>query len=627
LLTTQERLAEAAQLIRTLRDDHVRLSSELQQLAARITYSAGDVAQALVLAREAIPENSTDPAQLVLLGQFRWANDLDAEPIFRRAIRLDSGNVKGRLALIVFLASTGKTAQAEAALREAEAALPADRAMLVLAGGHEALGHLDQAAACYRKALAAHPDDMATIRAVADFSLRSGRRDEATPLLERIGQRGEPADAAKARRTLAVIAASKGDPQGARKALELLASGRTPADDRARAKILSLQPARARHREAIALLEGLVTRHVNTPADIALLAYLHETDGDWPKARDRHLELVAAQPKDPLILVMFILALIRNGQADEANAYLARLEPLVAGQPLLLEARARCLVARGKAPEAVAQLVAYAQADARQLKPVASLLEELHQLVPAEQMLRQFVAAGQAKDPTVVLTLAAFLGRHGRMQEALDVLEPLWTTCPIEAVSGTAVLALFEANTDRPELIGRVARQLEKACREHPGRLALEFHLANVRILQERYDDAESIYRAAYKRDQTAGACLNNLAILLALRGGHGSEALSLAQQAIDLDGEKPDFLDTRALAYLAAGQPGPAVNDLENAVAVGPAADKYYHLAQAYQANHQTGDAVRSMRRAQELGLTVQMLHPLERAAFNRIVTELATN
>ena len=626
LLVAQERVAEAAQIVRKLQDERVPLSNELQRLAIRISYASGDPTRAFEMARSVIPESSTDPAQLVTLGEMRWVNGEDAEPTFRRAVSLDPARAPARAALILYLAGTGKTDKAEVAMKEAAEALPAEQATLVLAQGHEALGHADLASKYFQKALTAHSDDIATLRAVARFHLAGGRQDEAVPLLERINQIAGSTDAAaSARRMLALITASRGGRQGTVKALEMIGKGQSPSDIRTRARVLAALPSRARRKEAIALLEGLVSRRVSNADDLAVLAQLHEDDGDWSRARERHLELISLRGKDPIVLARFVVALLGHGQTDEAEAYLARVTPLAAGQPFLFELQARCLLARGKTTQAASVLTGFAQGDARRLEPIAMLLEQLGLADAAERMHRQFVATQAGQNPRAVLALAGFLGRQGRTKEALDGLEPAWATCPPEMVSSAGAIILFAAKVDDKEQFERIALRLEQAGHEHPDKVSIAFDLANVRMLQGRFTDAEAIFRAVHARDKTQGAPLNNLAMLLALRGGQAADALALANQAIDLEGETPEILDTRALAYCASGQTGPAITDLENAIAVHPTPVKYFHLAQAYRANRQISDAVRSLRKATGLGLTAQMLHPLERASFNRIVEELA--
>ena len=87
--------------------------------------------------------------------------------------------------------------------------------------------------------------------------------------------------------------------------------------------------------------------------------------------------------------------------------------------------------------------------------------------------------------------------------------------------------------------------------------------------------------------------------------------------------GESPDLLDTRAVAYLAQKKPDLAIRD--NAIAVRPSAERYFHLAQAYRMAGKRTEAAAALNSARERGLTADSLHPLERTAFDRLNDELA--
>ena len=178
-----------------------------------------------------------------------------------------------------------------------------------------------------------------------------------------------------------------------------------------------------------------------------------------------------------------------------------------------------------------------------------------------------------------------------------------------------------------PPQAEHVAVKIQEAIHANPNSLALQFPLANLRLLQGHYEEAEKILRAIHEKNPSLGTPLNNLAWLLALQDGRGSEALSLAQQAIDLDGETPGLLDTRAVAYLATGQADLAIKDLEDSIAVQPLPDIYFHLARAYLAKGRQGDAGKALQRAHELGFTEQKLSPLERKSYQQLLSALAKN
>jgi tetratricopeptide (TPR) repeat protein len=84
--------------------------------------------------------------------------------------------------------------------------------------------------------------------------------------------------------------------------------------------------------------------------------------------------------------------------------------------------------------------------------------------------------------------------------------------------------------------------------------------------------------------------------------------------------------VDTRALAYLALNQVDKAVRDLENATVVDPSPEKYFHLARAYHMAGRRESANQALKRAKELGLSPEGLHPLERVSYLQLTGNQAS-
>ena len=66
------------------------------------------------------------------------------------------------------------------------------------------------------------------------------------------------------------------------------------------------------------------------------------------------------------------------------------------------------------------------------------------------------------------------------------------------------------------------------------------------------------------------------------------------------------------------------ALEDLQSSAAQAPQAKTYFHLAQAYLAAQRRDDAVQALQKAQNLGLKVEGLHPLEKDSYQQLVGEL---
>ncbi|WP_165066903.1 tetratricopeptide repeat protein [Paludisphaera rhizosphaerae] len=642
LLMSRQRYVEAAQLLQQAQGQ-TPLSGDLQRLAADVALRGHEDRRALDMARKVVAEGSKDYRDYLWLGQTveaigrraaaegradeAKARMTEAERALRRAAALAPEVPEPRVALVQLLVADRRRDEAEAAIREVQSKLAAS-APLALGWCYETVGRPDQAFETYQAALAARPKDPTTIQGLASYYLRTGRPAEAEKHLENLVQLGEraPEQSGWARRTLAILLAAGGTHRQAIQALELLgaesgtASGpAVDADLRARARVLALQPSRARRREAIALLEQLGRRA--TPDDQFLLAQLAEADGDWPKARERLHGLLDADGQNPQYLALLVGGLLRHGHVEEAQAWFQHLETAQPRAPETIEMRARILEARGRRDDAEKVLLDFAREDEVRAEPVAVLLERLHHPAAAENLYR---TAASRRRPEAVLRLATFLARQGRVDEALDICDQAWGAFSSDKVAVTSVEVLTTAVASEPQcqrVADRIARALDKA----PESATLRFSLANVRTLQGNYQEAEMLYLRIFEQDRTNGTPLNNLAWLLATLGVRGPEALKLAERAIELNGPRPDLIDTRGVAHLAMGHADLAARDLQDAVAVTPAPDKYFHLARAYLMAKKIDEARAALREAVDLGLQEGSLHPLERPALRTLTAALA--
>src|SRR5262249_47213821 len=136
---------------------------------------------------------------------------------------------------------------------------------------------------------------------------------------------------------------------------------------------------------------------------------------------------------------------------------------------------------------------------------------------------------------------------------------------------------------------------------------------------------AEACCRTALARGGRNPVALNNLAWLLAQKQGKAKEALELIEEAIKIAGPRGELLDTRASVYIALNRAGPALQDLEAALADGQVPTRYSPRAQAHGLPNNPKQAADALQRAGAAGLTrPDQLHPAERAAFVKLKNEL---
>ncbi len=630
LLSQAGRFDEADRLVRAL-EEQAPLTGDLRRLASGLALQQHDSGRALETARQAVEEGSQDPKDHLWLARVLWATDhkTEVEPVLRQALTLDPKAPEPRLALVDYLMAVERQDEARALLDEAAETLKSS-APLALALGFERLGDGGRALELANQALAARPDDDATLRDAAALEIRLGQPEAAEPLLRRLMDRDASASSAWARRTLARLRARGGDYRRSEEALALLGpvSRESPLEDqRTRALILAGQAGRPHRDEAIRLLEEVLRQSSNRGSmtvEALLLAQLLDEAGRWLDAQPYLLKVLEADPANIPALAYYTRALLKRDKPAQARHYLDRLKQADPQSLLTAELEARVLSAEGRGTEAVAVI----QAAVRDREPAlqvqgAAVLEDFGQMGASEAMLRRL---SQPPDGPGPLALARFLGHQGRIEEALAVCDQ------VRAQSEPLVFATTcEALMQRPEATEaqrqRVRLWLQDAIQQHPDQPALLTRLGVLQGFQGQYNEAEQSYRRALSANPHDTVALNNLAWLLALQGGtaRAREALALVQRAIAQIGPHPELLDTQTVAYLAAERGDLAVETIRQAVERAPSPPFYFHQTRAYQAIRDSRAAAAAFHKATAAGLKVEDLHPLEQPVYLKMAIDLA--
>jgi tetratricopeptide (TPR) repeat protein len=646
LLHANGRYSEADVVIGKL-PENMLLTGDLQRAIIDISLKTGHNDRAFALAEKAVQADSKDYRDYLLYTQALPTdeeNQAKAESALRRAIELAGNAPEMWILYIQHLARMGKKEKAEAALTEAQGKLPKDQVLLTLAECNEVLGRMDQALKLYQEAVKARPNDAAVLHGISEYYVRINRIKDAEPYLQKIialNPSGQDSQKIKreihwAKRTLGVIWATAGSYQQKLKALELIEDQPQEAshtgsveDQRARAVVLAAQSNRANRQQAITILEEL-SRHQATAEDEVVLIQLYEAAGNWPKAHEKVLSLLAMPSLRPLQAGYAARRLLVHDRVGEAEVFINKLKDLVPKEKpdpytfLLLEMEARLRMAQGKGDEAVAALKKYVEGkDENAFRAVATLLDELGKPEAAEGMYRKYVAV--AKQPERVLPLAQFLARHKRQEEALKICDSAWQTCRPEAVAEASTAVLY-AGPYQPQLAHQVEQRVAEALQKNPKNPTLVLTLASVRTLQGRYTEAESLYRQVLQLDRRNMIALNNLAWLLVLQSEKSAaEALDLINLAVENAGPVPGLLDTRGVIHLKLGQASLAIPDLEESIYAAPSASKYFHLAQACLTDvNRKRDAVAALEKAQALVRKGETLDPLEQKAYDQLTGEL---
>ena len=252
------------------------------------------------------------------------------------------------------------------------------------------------------------------------------------------------------------------------------------------------------------------------------------------------------------------------------------------------------------------------------------LMEDLGFPKAADQVLTKLAGVS----PDGIVPRAEFLGRHERAREALDLLEEHWDDLPLERLLTAAVAVARSQDTATSEG-QRLDGWFAKARRIDPGSITIPLLEAELRSLQGRQQDVETIYRELMERPgltpmQTA-IVSNNLAFHLAAPST-AAEARTLIDAAIGTLGPHPDLLDTRGLVLLASGDDKEAVADLEQAI-LQPSEVKFLHLAYAQFKVGDTAAARSSLAASRKKGLNADRLSASDRSRLAELEAALGTS
>ena len=618
----------------------------------------GNIARATEEIRQAVPADSKNGADQMWLGQLlgvvgRQAKEQgqsadaaellgQAEKSLRRAVELEPKLPATWKALVVFYALSDEQDKAEAAIQEVRANVPDKDLPSTLAYCYEIVKNTDAAEEQYNIMLKAAPQDIAVARLVADFYSRTRKWQPAEALLRGIldgkMQAGE-VDVTWARRELAKILGSSGKYPDLQKAVNLVEQNLSSplasvADRQLLAKLTASDPRQGARDKAIGLLESLGTSA--TPDDRFILARLYRNAGNWIKAGDVLRGLVASNVRDSRYLEFYIDLLLEHNEMSSARSYLDRLEKLAPNSFNTISRKADLLCATNQRPQAFETLKDFVDnVDAQprdrglRLRMVAEKLADLaaqstkpeqasfaaQAIDLAESLFRGFIKENPGRE----LVLAVFLGRHGKMDEALGILDESLQLCNVNEFSQACGLLLEngKATADQLQRLNKIMKAAEVKFERVPRLLSV---MAELRNRQTRYSEAIDIYREILRKAPDDAFAMNNVAVLQALQEIKLDESLKLVNRAMELAGPLGAILDSRATVYIAMTNPEKAIEDMNAAIADQETPVRLFHRAQAYVLAGDNAKAKQDLDAAQKKGLTKDALQPLEVPAFERL-------
>jgi tetratricopeptide (TPR) repeat protein len=604
--------------------------------------------QCIATAKMEVPDDSPNPlSHLWIANIYDRANKPEqAEASYRRAVKAGPTLPDTWLLLVGHLADQKKTIEAQQVLIDARKQLPEDKVNQVLGPGYEALGEGALAEQYYRAALEASPKDLTTHRLLAMFFMRVNRMDDAKKEVA-IVLRGAQNDSKNraylvwARRALSDILADTGTREDFFRAKALLVEN-TKMDNPDVEDQIRIATLLARRADEPAMLREALDRFGNVPsADLSAddrikIAKLHEALGDWNIARQQLLDLVAKSKPGPAAYEAFVEMLIRNNDLSDAEKYIERLGSIDPVSAFLL--RTEVLVKLGKNREAIALLsqirpkkpVPKEKYD--QVSTVAVLMDQLGLNDEAEKFYREYMEYQPTKGS---LRLAAFFGRNGRLDEALDLLEPRITERELRPEDRQKVLQALsdvlhgKPNLVQPQHLERVKGWLDQLLREDPESIPLLLQIAGFQLVTGQDDRAEKSFRDVLARSDISsvqrGIASNDLAFVLATQQRNLPEALDLVNRAGSDLGFTSDILDTRGMVYLAMKKYREAAADFsESLLVTNPGPTKYLHLAWAQYKLLDHSRARQSLRKAMDAKLDVPALSKIEKGYYEKLFKDI---
>jgi len=597
LLMQQGRKAEADKYLSQL-GNYIDVSPRLSNLAF-LSASQDEPDKAIELARRRVTQKPEDPQAHLMLATALLAakKPEEAEAEYRKACELKPEDPRTWNSLFSFYVRTGQRERALDTLKQLANQVETTDAQkaYILAQGYQVLGHLGRANDKYSEAVRLAPD-------AAPIWFRYGA------FLEQIS----PAEAEKAyrrvlqlapesmiaRRALGKLLVAQGGDRALQDALAVMDPKKFKDNERGvgmrfRAWLLNKIGGDKNLIEARRIYEELVADPKSLlESDRLALAALYEREGKANKARAQYLPLVAQDNPPASYVAMYAEFLFRNDFRDEGMKWLNKLEEL---EPDSLRSLAILLtylhgIGQSDRARAVAdpyinralQKAATEQEKARVYIGAGMVFTAIEQHEEAERWYRR---AYQIAPDKAYAGLANSLGQQGRIREAVQIcIDAAKTDAgPQPAVLAASILTRAEAKA-APEDFEAAEPLLQDALKRHPADANLLFHVAGVRVVQGKNDEAVKLYEAVLQQAPKNSLVLNNLATLLAETEGRRSEALDYINEALSVAGNQSPLLDTKGMILVYEERFAEAIKCLEQAAAVRNPDPRYpFHLAVAY--------------------------------------------
>lgn len=645
LLLRLGRLSQARELLASI-GDAIYLSDRLQAGALGVLASSNDIDSAMTTAERAATMRPTDAeAQVRLAHVLMLKGDAaGAEQRFQQALSLDKRNIGAWNGLFTLYVRSRDLARARSTLNQLSLELTGATRAIVLAQGHYVLGDSDEAEQFFAQAQEAAGANISILQQLSYhyrrtdpakaqelleriLQIESGNRWARRALAELLANQGESAwprieqlldlsndagsDSQQDRRmrvllliqrSRRVVGASQQSLRDAQKISEELArSSREDVDKVILGGIYALQARLADTREqrdakikaAREVMERLCSRddakvdHLYLYVDFLLGAQLSERPEDrkWADVENWLGKLKAAAPTALTTLRIEVELYRQQGRLSEIETAVEGLARRLLEAPDLTDAKK--LEIQVAAANIFSQVGLYEQAEAWHRK----LFEQ---------------------DPRFYSLLASTLMKQGKTTAAVELC--LQFTRDAETARPAAVLAsVLAAGQPSPMDLALADDVLTRALARYPEDVDLLFSIGNVRLIQERVDEAARLFESVLKTQPRNAVAMNNLAMALVDIQGRAAQAYTLAERAAETASNSVllDTLDTKGSILVKQQRYAEALEVLNHVVDSPARPDPRYvlHLAFALYKLNRVPEAREMYDRAMRDGLLNELL------------------
>lgn len=638
LLYQLNRLGEVEAYLTDLRGrsaDSIGLSS----LEITLALKAGQTTRALDLARSAVASRPNDPLAHIWLAQLLLTNDKPDEALaaLQRAQELSPSDPRVYGALVNYFIRTKQLDHARATLEEfsTQINVPEVERELLRAGGYQLIGDHDRALTHVREAVRLDPNNPKVHERLAAILLATDV-DAAEKALRRALELDH--DSVTVRQSLAALLADRGGTQRWHEAVTLLdEAGPTAAGQSLDRQLQAVLYARRGGPDNLAQAEKLLASllanpQTATPQNRLLLAQVLDAQGQTKRARQEYLQLADHPQATPQHIEAYLDWLLRHDAVEPASPWLDKLDKLAPTSTATMALRVRWMDQSRKRDQIEpylermgTQLLSSSAAasvsrdeELRVCQVIGDLLVTARQSAAAERWYRRAFEL----DPAQYDRLARSLAEQERIEEAVELClaaadhDPSYRPATVLA----RTLGLTYPRAPGAERAEPLLQQALAAYADVPELLGA---VADLRLVQERLEEACQLYRRIVDLQPNNVQALNNLALALAEQPSHETEALQFLDRAIEITGDQPNLLDSKGSVLLALGRVREAIALFSAAVsAANPDPRFYFHLALGH---YRAGDLVRA-REALAVAQNRQLGQLPLTASDSRLLAELNT-